>query len=122
MKIKKTKIISTILCCVIMCMCFSGCGAKSGSSKKITVNTINSTMKLTKVTYYDFYNWQSVPSYTGNCTVLSNTFNSTEVWFVDASGYTRVACLDKALSGTPSSVKVYTNSSKTTYDTYKCSY
>lgn len=109
------------LCCLIMCVCFSGCGGKSGS-KKITVNTLNSTMKLTKVNYYDFYNWQSVSNYSGNCAVWSNTLNSTEVWFTDEKGNLRVACLDKALSGTPSSVKVYTNSSMTTYDTYNCSY
>lgn len=122
MKIKKIKIVSMILCCVIMCMCFSGCGAKSGSSKKIKVNVIQSEIELINVSYYDFYNCEFVPNYSGECTVISNSLNSTEVWFEDEEGILRVACFDKTLSGKPKTVRIYKNYGKTSYDTYNCSY
>ena len=122
MKIKKIKIVSMILCCVIMCMCFSGCGAKSGSSKKIKVNVYKSTVELTNVTYYDFYNYKLISSCDGEFDVISNSLNSTEVWLSDKSGNVSVVCLDKALSGTPKTVRIYKNSSMTSYDTYDCSY
>lgn len=121
MKFKKFKIIPVLFVCVMLCICLVGCGG-SNSSKKINVNTLASTMTLTKVSYYDFYNDVYVQSYSGKCSVISNTLTSTEIWFIDANGNTRVACVNTALSQKPSTVKVYTNSQKTTYDTYTCTY
>lgn len=119
MKSKK-KVVFVVVFAMLM-MSFCACGGSSGS-KKITVDVLLETMKLTNVSYYDFGSQTLISGQSGKCTVLSNSLNSTEVWFIDADGYTRTACFDTALANKPKEVKVYTNSSKSTYDTYKCTY
>lgn len=122
MKSKNTKLVSLLLCCIMICMIFTGCSGNNGS-KKVKVKTLTSEISLTKVDFYDFYNGKFVSNYSsGYCTVLSNSLNSKEVWFVDSAGITRTICTDKELAKKPKNVKVYTNSGKTKYDTYNCEY
>ena len=123
MNLKKSKIIATILSGVMLCSCFAGCSASSGSGsskKTISINIMTSTLKLKKVTYYDFMEDEKIKNYTGTC--YSASINSKDVVFIDAEGNARWAVTDKKLSSKPSTVKVYTNSSKSTSDTYKCKY
>lgn len=118
---KKVKKILALCCCLVMCVLVVGCQGKSGS-KKIAVNLAKSEITLTKVSYYDFFENENVYSYTGKCYVISGSLNSTEIWFMDTNGETRVMCVDKKLSNKPSTVKVYKNKGKTSYDTYECTY
>ncbi|MCM1101127.1 MAG: hypothetical protein NC398_07055 [Acetatifactor muris] len=121
MKSKKAKILSVLFLCVMFCLCFTGCSGES-DGKTITTNAMNSTMTLSGVNYYDFYSDIYVGNYSGTCSVMSNTLNSTEIWFTDAQSVTRVACVNTPLSQRPATVNVYTNSAKSTYDTYTCKY
>lgn len=118
---KKSKFIALFLCCMLLCLCLSGCGGDNSKSY-IQYDTGKSTMTLNKVTYYDFYSERLISNYSGKCTVISNSLNSTEVTFVDSNKKTRVACFNKALSTKPSSVRIYKNYLETTYETYKCKY
>lgn len=121
MNSRKKKIITLVLCCVMMCMCITGCGAKSkSSSAKIKVNVWKSSMTLSNVTYYDFYNNEKISNYSGKCYAMSNSLTSTTISFSDEEGETRMACVDKPLADRPSEVKVYTSADKTNYETYKC--
>lgn len=77
---------------------------------------------MSKVDYYDFLNYKLVKSYTGKAYAASNSLTSTEVHFTNNKGVATALCVSRALSEKPSTVKVYTNSSKTSSNTYKCVY
>lgn len=121
---KKMKKFLVLFCCLAMCLLVVGCQGSSGSSKKnVKFNLLTSEIKLTKVTYYDFYNEKKVSNYSGNWdSVISESLNSTEIWFLDKDGETRAICTNKVLSSKPDSIRVYTNASKSKYDTYSCEY
>ena len=121
---KKKRIVTLMLCCLMLCFCLTGCGAKSSDgSKSIKVNIMNSKMTLKNVSYYDYLNNVKVNNYTGkDCAIMSNSYTTTEIIFYDRQGNLRVACVDKPFSNYPKKVKLYTNKKKTAYDMYEIEY
>lgn len=119
MKCKKTLLI--ILSCVALGSCFTGCGGNSGD-KSIQINQLTAQMTLTKVNFYDFFNYTLVSNYSGTSYVPSNGLNSRVITFADSSDITRTVHVSTPLSNKPATVDVYTNYEETTYDTYTCTY
>lgn len=118
---KFRKKVAFLLCALIICMCFAGCGASSGN-KTIQINAVASEMTLNNVNFYDFFNDVLVSNYSGKSYVPSNGLSSTQIIFLDANGIQRAVCVNTPLQNKPKTVNVYTNAAKTTYDTYTCTY
>lgn len=118
---KFRKISAFLLCALISCMFFAGCGASSGN-KTIKINAISSEMTLNHVNFYDFLNDVLVSDYSGTSYVPSNGLTSTQIVFLDVTDTTRAVCVNTPLQNKPKTVNVYTNAAKTTYDTYTCTY
>ena len=114
------KALTVCLCIIGVAFTITGCGASS-NGKNIIVNTMYGSVTLSKVNFYDFYNSRKFTNYSGTLHALSGSLNSTSITLLDSRGTTRVVCVNKKLSSRPSSVLVYTNRAKSTYDTYSCS-
>lgn len=118
---KRTKRLVTLLCLIIACFGLVGCGASSGS-KSIGVNGLTGEVTLTNVNFYDFLNNQYFSSYSGKVAVPSGGLKHKQIPIIDGNGIARQINVNTPLSKSPKEVKVYTNSSMTSYDTYTCSY
>ena len=120
LKVKKLSLLC--ICFVLLGTMLTGCKGKS-DKKSVSVNVWSSSVTFSKVNFYDFRNDKIVKNYSQKCYALSNSLSSKELWIQENNtGNVKAICVDKALSKKPSKVKMYTNSKKTSYDTYSCSY
>ena len=119
MKKRAKKLFSLVICCIMIISFTVGCTAK-GSTGTVKYNLLTGQLKLTHVTYYDFHNGVKIIDYSGECSIISNTYTSVNLYFLDAEGNRRQAVLSTPLSTRPTTVNLYTNASKTEYVTYTC--
>ena len=88
--------------------------------KYVKVNLVKDTVQLKNVKFYNFAEYDApkgVYTLTGKYAVLSNSYNSTELYFADKN-YGYVIKTDKVLSDLPDTLKIYTDANKTTAETY----
>lgn len=89
------------------------------NNKSIKVEPQKDRLYFTNVAFYDFHNDKKVSSLSGAMALMSNSINTTEV-LVMRDGEDNIYCIktDVKISSKPSSFKVYTDSSKKSYDIY----
>lgn len=86
--------------------------------KKIYANLLKEYAIFTNVTFYDFWNDKKITSYNGEVTLEASSYGSTELYILTDDDELRCISTDVALNTFPSSFKLYTNYTKSIYDTY----
>ena len=120
MKLKKLVLIVIVLGAFLGLV---GCKKEEeydNGGKYVKVNLVKDTVQLKNVKFYNFAEYDApkgVYTLTGKYAVLSNSYNSTELYFADKN-YGYVIKTDKVLSDLPDTLKIYTDANKTTAETY----